>query len=199
MDYQVLIRLVTENEAQALKEKDADHVGSRGVATVCNTSSAYTKDENVAFCYSTRISADSLEEAKRMIEEDPSLITEDNEVSEGLSYMHERKKKESNSDNYSVICIVLPENEYNKWKLMGSIEECDGFYENEYGEKMEIPETVVTSEALCAMSNSSNSIEFYAEDLIKKGIIQLDENERSSEYDDDFYDDGSGYSDGSGR
>lgn len=191
MDYQVLIRLVTEDEARAIKEKDADHVGSRGVATVCNTSSSYTKDENVAFCYSTVISADSLEEAKRMIEEDPSLITEDNEVSEGLSYMY-REKQKFNPDNYSVICIVLPENEYNKWKLMGSIEECDGFYENEYDEKMEIPETVVTSEALCAMSNSSNSIEFYAEDLIKKGIIQSDENERSSEYDDDFYDDGSG-------
>ncbi len=190
MDYKVLIRLTPEDEARALKEKDADHVGSRGVATVCNTSSSYTKDENVAFCYPTAIFADSLEEAKRMIEEDPSLITEDNEVSEGLSYMY-REKQKFNPDNYSVICIVLPENEYNKWKLMGSIEECDGFYENEYGEKMEIPETVVTSEALCAMSNSSNSIEFYAEDLIKKEIIQLDENERSSEYDDDFYDDGS--------
>lgn len=198
MDYNVLIRLTPESEAQALKEKDADHVGSRGVATVCNTSSSYTKDENVAFCYSIVISANSLEEAKSMIEEDPSLITEDNEVSEGLSYMY-REKQKFNPDNYSVICIVLPENEYNKWKLMGSIEECDGFYENEYGEKMEIPETVVTSEALCAMSNSSNSIEFYVEYLIKKGIIQSDENERSSEYDDDFYDDGSGYSDGSGR
>lgn len=191
MDYKVLIRLVTENEAQAIKEKDADHVGSRGVATACNTSSSYTKDENVAYCYSTVISADSLEEAKRMIEEDPSLIIENNDNGEGLSYMY-REKQKFNPDNYSVICIILPEKEYDKWELMGSIEECDGFYENEYGEKIEIPETVVTSESLCAMSNSSNSIEFYAEDLIKKEIIQLDENERSSEYDDDFYDDGSG-------
>ena len=190
MDYKVLIRLVTENEAQAIKEKDADHVGSRGVATACNTSSSYTKDENVAYCYSTVISADSLEEAKKMIEEDPSLIIENNDNGEGLSYMY-REKQKFNPDNYSVICIILPEKEYNKWALMGSIEECDGFYENEYGEKIEIPETVVTSESLCAMSNSSNSIEYYAEDLIKKEIIQLDENERSSEYDDDFYDDGS--------
>lgn len=193
MDYKVLIRLVTENEAQAIREKDADHVGSRGVATVCNTSSSYTKDENVAYCYSTEISANSLEEAKSMIEENLSIIIEDNDVSEGLSYMY-REKQKFNPDNYSVICIILPEKEFDKWKLMGSVEECVGFYENEYEEQMEIPETVVTSDSLCAMSNRDNSIEFYTEDLIKRGIIKTDDMD-NSHTNDDGYNDGFGYSD----
>lgn len=168
-DYTVLVRLVGEREADAIKSGDAEHIGSKPFATIVNTFDDYLKDENVAFCYPTEIKATSVEDARQRIEHNPSIITD--EVGEGLAYML-KTKNENFSDNFSVMYFVMEPEKFDELVAMNKISTGVGFYENQYDEKMGIDEVTVKVDAMSTMYNPKCAGEFYAEDLVANGYLE---------------------------
>lgn len=168
-DYTVLVRLVGEKEADAIKSGDAEHIGSKPFATIMNTFEDYLKDENVAFCYPTEIKATSIIDAQQKIKADPSIITD--EIGEGLAYML-KAKNENSQDNFSVMYFVMEPEKFDELVAMKKISVGVGFYENQFDEKMEIDEVTVKADAMSTMYNPKCAGEFYAEDLVADGYLE---------------------------
>lgn len=185
-NYVVLLRLTGYDECEAIKNGDESGIGHKAIATVLNTSDAYTKDKNVCFCYMTEVQAEDIEEAKMQIEEYPDIITEEN-LGECLSYML-KEKENSEPDEYSLMYFVLSEQDYDKFVGMGKIEEAEGFYQNRYAEKLEVPERVVSADLMSTLYSPKNAGSFSVDYLKENGYLDS-EDEYEEERDDELFED----------
>ena len=155
--YKILIRIVKEDEIDAIENGDEDYIGSTIVETTKNTFDNYKEDQNYGFCYTLDMEAESISDAKKQLQAyDYSMLAEE-ELGECLKYMLKEKQK-FEPDNYQILCMIISEEEYEKMLAHEKIIEGDGYYETKEGETFEIPEVIVTPDVFINACNKGRTM-----------------------------------------